>query len=52
MGWLALALGFLAFSFAEDKAQPGRFQWTSPAAAVGTAGTAAGVGILIYGLFR
>jgi hypothetical protein len=50
VGWLMLALGFLALSFAEDASQPGIFKWRSPAWCIGVVASVLGIGILLYAL--
>jgi hypothetical protein len=52
IGWSAMALGFLALSFAEDESQPGKFRWRSPVWVVGLGATALGLGLLVSGLFH
>jgi hypothetical protein len=48
LGWLVLALGFAALSFAQDNAQSVRPAWRKPAYSL----MAIGIGLLFYVLIR
>jgi hypothetical protein len=50
MGWVMMAAGFLALSFAEEDSQPRVFKWRSPAWSIGFAAIVFGIGLLVYGL--
>jgi hypothetical protein len=52
IGWLTLAVGFFALSFAEDTSLPGRSRWRSPASLIGIASTLLGAALLIDTLLR